>query len=90
MRPFNLRRQYKIRELDPTHVEKLITIKGIVIRCSDVIPELKEGYFRCYRCSNPVTVMVDGGKILEPDYCENCKSKSIFILMHNQSMYSDK
>lgn len=83
MRPFNLRKVYKIRELDPTHVEKLITIKGIVIRCSDVIPEMKEGFFKCFRCYRPVSVMVESGKIIEPDYCENCKSKSTFILVHN-------
>ena len=50
VRPFNLRKVYQVRDLDPTHIDKLITIKGIVIRNSDVIPEMKSASFKCYRC----------------------------------------
>ena len=46
----NMRRVYKIRELDPTHIDKLITIKGIVIRNSDIVPEMKEACFKCHKC----------------------------------------
>ena len=36
--------------MDPTHVEKLISIKGIVIRCSEIVPEMKEAAFKCSKC----------------------------------------
>jgi DNA replicative helicase MCM subunit Mcm2 (Cdc46/Mcm family) len=46
-------------------IEKMVSIKGMVIRCSSVIPELKEAVFRCLVCgfySEPV--MVDRGMML--------------------------
>mmetsp|Transcript_19598 Transcript_19598/g.14312 ORF Transcript_19598/g.14312 Transcript_19598/m.14312 type:complete len:97 (-) Transcript_19598:519-809(-) len=58
IRPFNMRRLHKIRDLDPSHIDKLITIKGIVIRNSDVIPEMKEACFRCDKCHNVELVFV--------------------------------
>jgi hypothetical protein len=46
-------------------IEKMVSIKGMIIRCSSVIPELKEAVFRCLVCgfySEPV--MVDRGMVL--------------------------
>jgi len=46
-------------------IEKMVSIKGMIIRCSSVIPELKEAVFRCLVCgfySDPV--MVDRGMML--------------------------
>ena len=46
-------------------IEKMVSIKGMIIRCSSVIPELKEAVFRCLVCgfySEPV--MVDRGMML--------------------------
>jgi len=43
----------------------MVSIKGMIIRCSSVIPELKEAVFRCLVCgfySEPV--MVDRGMML--------------------------
>jgi DNA replicative helicase MCM subunit Mcm2 (Cdc46/Mcm family) len=43
----------------------MVSIKGMIIRCSSVIPELKEAVFRCLVCgfySEPV--MVDRGTVL--------------------------
>ena len=42
VKPFNLRTHHRIRDLDPNHIDKLVSIKGIVIRNSDIIPEMKE------------------------------------------------
>ena len=78
VRPFNLRKVYQVRDLDPSHIDKLITIKGIVIRNSDVIPEMKSAIFKCHRCQTTTEVMIDRGKILEPDVCERCHSKQSF------------
>ena len=49
VRPYNLKKSFRIRELDPSHIDKLIQLKGIVIRTSDVKPEMKEACFRCTR-----------------------------------------
>ena len=53
VRPFNMRTHHKIRDLDPSHIDKLVSIKGIVIRNSDIIPEMKEASFKCSNCGNP-------------------------------------
>ena len=58
-----MRKQYPIRELDPALIDKLVTLKGIVIRNSDVIPVMKEACFMCYKCFNSTNVMVVTGKI---------------------------
>jgi DNA replication licensing factor MCM4 len=50
VRPFNMRKIYRIRELDPNQIDQLVALRGIVIRCSDVIPEMKEAAFTCFKC----------------------------------------
>lgn len=40
-------------------IEKMISVKGMVIRCSSIIPEIKEAVFQCLICgyySEPITV----------------------------------
>jgi DNA replication licensing factor MCM4 len=78
VRPFNLRKVYKIREMDPSHVEKLITIKGIVIRCSEVVPEMKEANFKCGKCFTAEYKFLERGRIIEPDFCSNCRNRGTF------------
>ena len=76
--------------MDPSHVEKLITIKGIVIRCSDVVPEMKEANFKCVKCYYQEDKFLERGRIIEPDFCNNCRARGTFTLMHNNCMFSDK
>jgi DNA replication licensing factor MCM4 len=90
VRPFNLRKIYQIRELDPSHIDKLITLKGIVIRTSDTTPEMKEATFRCTKCQREECKYIERGKITEPENCENCNGRFTFEMMHNLCMFSDK
>ncbi|KAJ8965201.1 hypothetical protein NQ317_013353 [Molorchus minor] len=32
------------------HIENLITISGMVIRTSNIIPEMREAFFKCIVC----------------------------------------
>lgn len=90
VRPFNLRKVYQIRELDPSHIDKLITLKGIIIRTSDTIPEMKEACFKCTKCKKEEYKYIERGKIAEPDLCDTCNSKYSFEMIHNFCMFSDK
>lgn len=90
VRPFNLRKIYRIRELDPSHIEKLITLRGIIIRCSDVIPEMKEAAFTCDSCQSEERRFIEKGKITEPTFCNGCNKSHSFKLDHNLSLFSDK
>jgi DNA replication licensing factor MCM4 len=90
VRPFNLRKIYQIRELDPSHIDKLITLKGIIIRTSDTTPEMKEASFRCSKCQHEENKYIERGKIMEPEVCENCNGRFTFEMMHNLCMFNDK
>lgn len=82
--------QYQIRELDPKHIDKLISLKGIVIRASDTVPEMKEACFKCSKCFRPEYKFVERGRITEPEFCEHCKGRLTFEMIHNECMFSDK
>ncbi|KAI9263522.1 MCM2/3/5 family-domain-containing protein [Helicostylum pulchrum] len=92
IRPFNLSDAVNMRELDPQNVDQLITIKGLMIRASPIIPDMKEAFFRCLICDYTVTVSVDRGRILEPTRCgrESCGSENSMTLVHNRCLFSDK
>lgn len=90
VRPYNLQHSYQIRELDPQHIDKLISLKGIVIRTSNAIPEMKEACFRCSKCFKEEYKYVERGKITEPEYCDQCRGRMTFEMIHNFCMFSDK
>ena len=90
VRPYNLKKVYQIRELDPSHIDKLITLKGIVIRTSDTVPEMKEACFQCSRCHREEFRFIERGRITEPELCEGCNERFSFEMIHNFCMFSDK
>lgn len=45
VRPFNFGHSVNMRSLNPSDIDRLVTIKGLVIRSSPVVPDLKEGVF---------------------------------------------
>ncbi|KAI8059175.1 MCM2/3/5 family-domain-containing protein [Gongronella butleri] len=92
IRPFNLKESVNMRDLDPQNVDQLITIKGIMIRASPVIPDMKEAFFRCLTCEHTVTVHVDRGRIVEPTRCprDQCAAQNSMSLIHNRCTFADK
>jgi DNA replication licensing factor MCM4 len=90
VRPYNLRTHHRLRDLDPSHIDKLISIRGIVIRNSDIIPEMKEASFKCFKCHYVHNEFIQRGRIQEPDTCNSCKSRYSFQLIHNNCFFSDK
>lgn len=73
-------------------VDQLITVKGIMIRASPVIPDMKEAFFRCLVCEHTMTVHVDRGRIVEPTRCprEQCSAENSMSLIHNRCGFADK
>ena len=90
VRPHNLRRVYRIRELGPDHIEKLVSLRGIVIRNSDIVPEMKEAHFTCTKCFREEERSVQMGRIQEPTFCVNCEQRDTFQPNFNASIFSDK
>jgi DNA replication licensing factor MCM4 len=62
----------------------------MVIRTSNIIPEMREAFFRCNVCSNTASVEVDRGRILEPTLCAMCNTGHSFSIIHNRSQFSDR
>ena len=71
-------------------IDQLITISGMVIRTSNIIPEMREAFFRCNVCGNTASVEVDRGRILEPTLCALCNTGYSFAIIHNRSQFSDR
>ncbi|OAQ72413.1 DNA replication licensing factor mcm4 [Pochonia chlamydosporia 170] len=92
VRPFGLDRTINLRDLNPSDMDRLISIKGLVIRTTPVIPDMKDAFFRCNVCNHSVNVGLDRGKIREPTECPRqiCKSKNSMQIVHNRCSFEDK
>jgi DNA replication licensing factor MCM4 len=69
-----------------------VTIKGLVIRATPVIPDMKTAFFRCLNCSHTVQVEIDRGRIEEPGRCPRdvCNGVGTMLLVHNRSEFADR
>lgn len=90
VRPYNADKTKNMRSLNPEDIDQLITIGGMVVRSSNIIPEMREAFFKCSVCANTTTVEIDRGRIAEPVLCQMCNTKHAFTLIHNRSQFSDK
>ena len=79
-----------MRSLNPQDVDQLITICGMVIRTSSLIPEMREGFFRCNVCKYEVAVEIERGRINEPTICPSCKTNFSMAMIHNRCFFTDK
>ena len=73
-----------------TEIDQLVTISGMVIRTSNLMPEMREGFFKCSVCDHGANAEIDRGKILEPVLCPSCNTNFSFTLIHNRSNFVDK
>ena len=92
VRPFGLDQTINLRDLNPGDMDKLVSIKGLVIRTTPIIPDMKDAFFRCSVCHHTVKVDIDRGKIAEPTRCprEVCSSNNSMQIVHNRSGFADK
>ncbi|KAK4948756.1 MCM DNA helicase complex subunit [Elasticomyces elasticus] len=90
--PFGLDQTVNMRDLDPADIDKLISVKGLVIRATPVIPDMKEAFFKCTVCNHTMYVSIDRGKIAEPTECPRtaCKSRDSMDIVHNRCVFADK
>ena len=67
-------------------------IKGLVIRATPVIPDMKVAFFRCLTCSHTVQAEIDRGKFEEPARCPRdvCASVGTMSLIHNRCEFADR
>ena len=90
VRTFNLRHVSTMRDLEAKDIDHMCAIRGMVVRISPVIPDLKQAFFRCSVCHYETEVMIDRGNIQEPSLCAQCEAKQSLQLIHNRCVFSDK
>ncbi|MCO5588100.1 hypothetical protein L7F22_042055 [Adiantum nelumboides] len=81
-----------MRNLNPNDIDQLITVRGLVIRATPMIPDMKKAFFRCLRCNNTVTSEIDRGRIEEPRRCSraSCGALGTMSLIHNRCEFADR
>ncbi|XP_046842980.1 DNA replication licensing factor mcm4-like [Xenia sp. Carnegie-2017] len=89
VRTYNVDQTKNLRSLNPEDIDNLISINGMVVRTSNIIPEMREAFFRCYVCQSTTTSEIDRGRIFEPSLCSNCNTNHSYALIHNRSQYTD-
>jgi len=78
----------QIRELNTRHLNKLVSVTGVVTKRSKVFNEVKRLYLRCAKCnfpSGPFDVAVD--KKLQPGACVECQSKGPWRVDRQSTLY---
>jgi len=92
VRPFGLDTTINLRDLNPGDMDKLVSVKGLVIRATPIIPDMKAAFFKCSACNKVIQVDIDRGKITEPTKCprEACSQPNSMQIIHNRSTFADK
>lgn len=92
VRTFNLKPDHvqSMRELNPKDISTLVAVRGMVIRASNVIPDIQRAMYRCTKCNAMVDVEIQYGRIEEPRRCRSCNTRDSFTLIHSRSSFSDK
>ncbi|XP_053687480.1 DNA replication licensing factor MCM4 [Sabethes cyaneus] len=90
VRPFNAEKTRNMRALNPEDIDQLITISGMVIRTSNIMPEMREAFFKCMVCDFSTVVELERGRISEPTLCSHCNTNHCFQLIHNRSQFADR
>jgi len=90
VRTFNLTDTVVMRNLNPSDMDKLVSIKGMIIRSSSIMPDIQRAFFECLSCHATEEVDIMNGRIQEPSTCKVCRSGQCMELQHNRCVFKDK
>ena len=93
VRTFALRECKPMRDLNPSDIDQMICVRGMVTRTSSIIPDLKQAFFRCSmpHCGfMPEPSFVDRGRVTEPARCPKCACAGTMALIHNLCSFANK
>ncbi|KAM5586992.1 DNA replication licensing factor MCM6 [Rosa sericea] len=88
---FNLPASKRLRELTTAEIGKLVSVKGVVTRTSEVRPELLHGTFKCLECGGVIKNVEQQYKYTEPTICVNatCANRARWALLRQESKFAD-
>ncbi|EAN80175.1 minichromosome maintenance (MCM) complex subunit, putative [Trypanosoma brucei brucei TREU927] len=79
-----------LRGLSTRQLEQLVSLQGMVVRVSKIIPEIRVALFQCWSCNHTRHSVVDRGRIFEPTRCDSCGKQYSYRINHNLSVFEDK
>lgn len=82
-------RPVQFRNINTTFIDKIIMIQGIVLRVSNIIPEMVKACYVCQSCKNTIFIEKVKNLISEPTHCP-CNVNFNFVLDYNKSQLIDK
>ena len=71
------------------HIGKLVSVKGIVRKATDVRPKVTEAAFECQRCGTMTYIPQSDGGFQEPHECQGCERQGPFRVNFDQSEFID-
>ena len=71
------------------HIGKLVSVKGIVRKATDVRPKVTESAFECQRCGTMTYIPQSDGGFQEPHECQGCERQGPFRVNFDQSEFID-
>ncbi len=71
------------------HIGKLVSIRGIVRKATDVRPKVTEAAFECQRCGTMTYIPQADGGFQEPHECQGCERQGPFRVNFDQSEFID-
>lgn len=80
----------KLRDLKSKDINRLISFRGIAIRCSEIMPEMKSALFKCINCESEVKVFLENARVEEPKECVECRRKQTMEVQHNMCQFENR
>ncbi|MBN1941648.1 MAG: minichromosome maintenance protein MCM [Candidatus Diapherotrites archaeon] len=80
-------RNFLIKEISSSHLNKLIAVEGVVRQITDVMPKITVAFWECKRCGNTYRILQDSQQLVQPTMCE-CKHRD-FKIVNEKSEFID-
>ncbi|MDH7593380.1 MAG: minichromosome maintenance protein MCM [Methanomicrobiales archaeon] len=86
----NLPRRVAIRDIRAEHINRFVSVEGIIRKITEVRPRIVEAVFSCQSCHRLLPPEPQGfGRYQEPDQCPYCERKTKLSLIPSRSRFVD-
>ncbi|WP_247730815.1 minichromosome maintenance protein MCM [Halovivax limisalsi] len=79
----------EIREIRAEHMNRLVEVRGIVRKATDVRPKVEEAAFECQLCGTLTRIPQSTSDFQEPHECQGCERQGPFQVNFDQSEFVD-
>ncbi len=77
-----------VRDITSDYIGRMISVKGIVNRISDILPKVSVGRFYCNKCNEPYDEPQPTRFLREPLFCKHCRKRE-FRFVPEESKWTD-